>query len=197
MSETIRRFQAPDWLRRTYNKLDAPYWVIFGLYALLLIAAFILDSPRDIANGLWRILTSRSLLVTDYAELGGMGAMLVSSVIVGIFSVTTMIVGGIKPSGGVLMGIFLILVSYIIGWPAIAFFAWIAIRLKDPLWIAIGGPVIYGVSTLVFFWGVYMVGEHHLKYLWNRGKDLIFRRGRHDRQAEMPGANTTLEDKKE
>ncbi|MCL2588542.1 MAG: DUF1576 domain-containing protein [Oscillospiraceae bacterium] len=91
------------------HKIDSPYWVLIGLYAILVLAAFILDSPQNIWEGLLRILTSRSLLVTDYAELGGMGAMLISSVLVASFSLATMIAGGVKPSGGVIMGIWLIL----------------------------------------------------------------------------------------
>ena len=99
----------PGQFRRFWGKLDGPYWVMLGLYAILVAAAFILDSPRDIWSGLIRILNSRSLLVTDYAALGGMGAMLVSSVLVGLFSITTLVVGGVKPSGGTLMGLWLIL----------------------------------------------------------------------------------------
>jgi len=92
-----------------YEQTRRPYWVIIGLYAILVIAAFALDSPQNIWNGLLRILTSRSLLVTDYAELGGMGAMLISSVLVGTFSLITLIVSGVKPSGGTFVGIFLVL----------------------------------------------------------------------------------------
>ena len=95
--------------RRSVRKIDGPYWVILGLFALLLAFAFILDTPQNIWAGLPRILTSRSVLVSDYAYIGGMGAMLVSATLVGIFSLTTMIVSGVKPSGGVIMGFWLIL----------------------------------------------------------------------------------------
>lgn len=44
-------------------------------YALLLFAAALLtDSPRGIAEGLWRILLHPSNLMTDYMQLGSMGA---------------------------------------------------------------------------------------------------------------------------
>ena len=95
--------------RRTINRIDSAYWVIIGLYAILVLAAFLLDSPRSIWHGRGRILTSRSLLITDYAQLGGMGAMLVSSVLVAAFSLVTMIVGKVKPTGGIIMGFWLIL----------------------------------------------------------------------------------------
>jgi len=99
----------PDRFRQIADRLDPVYWVLIGLYTILIIAAFVLDSPQNIWQGLVRILTSRSLLVTDYAELGGMGAMLVSSVIVASFSLITLIVGGVKPTGGIIVGIWLVL----------------------------------------------------------------------------------------
>ncbi|MCL2546589.1 MAG: GNAT family N-acetyltransferase [Oscillospiraceae bacterium] len=95
--------------RRVLNRIEGPYRVMLALYAALLIVAFVFDTPYDIWHGLLRILTSRSLLVTDYAAIGGVGAMLVSSVIVGVFSMTTLILGGVKANGGTLMGLWLIL----------------------------------------------------------------------------------------
>ena len=107
--EVTKELSAPGGLRRLMGKLDGPYWVMIALYVILIVAAFLLDSPREIWDGLVLILTSRSILVTDYAALGGMGAMLVSSVLVGIFSMATMIIGGVRPNGGTLMGLWLIL----------------------------------------------------------------------------------------
>ncbi|MCL2367705.1 MAG: DUF1576 domain-containing protein [Oscillospiraceae bacterium] len=99
----------PGSFRRLTNRMDGPYWVILGLFATLVLAAFILDTPQNIWAGLLRIFTSRSILISDYAALGGMGAMLVSSVLVGLFSLTIMIIGGVKPTGGIIMGVWLIL----------------------------------------------------------------------------------------
>ena len=92
-----------------WGRLEGPYWIMLGLYAILIAAALILDTPQNIVAGIREIFISRSVLVTDYAALGGMGAMLVSSVLVGTFSLITMVMGGVKPSGGTLMGLFLIL----------------------------------------------------------------------------------------
>ena len=91
------------------QSLHGAYWVILGLYAILTAAAFLLDSPRDIWEGLLRILTSRSILVSDYAELGSVGAMLISSVLVGTFSLVVLLLGGVKPTGTTIVGIWLIL----------------------------------------------------------------------------------------
>jgi len=107
--ETTGKLSRSERLRRVFYKLDSPYWVMIALYAILVTAALILDSPQNIVRGLWTIFTSRSILVTDYAALAGMGAMLVSSVLVGTFSLVTMIVGRVKASGGIIMGLWLIL----------------------------------------------------------------------------------------
>jgi len=96
-------------IRRFMLQIEAPYRVMLGLYAILVFAAFLLDSPQNIRQGLIYIFTSRSLLVTDYAALGGIGAMLISAVLVGLFSLITLIVGGVRPSGGMIMGLWLIL----------------------------------------------------------------------------------------
>jgi len=107
--EVTKQHNMPNNLRRMFYKIDSPYWVMLALYAILVIAALILDSPQNIIRGLWTIFNSRSLLVTDYAALAGMGAMLVSSVLVGIFSLVIMLIGGVKASGGIVMGLWLIL----------------------------------------------------------------------------------------
>jgi len=99
----------------------------------------------------------------------------------------------------VITGICLIVFSYTIGLPGIAFFTWLSIHLKDPLWVAVGGPVIYGLSHLVFLLGAYMVGERYVKSSWKWGTRLISRMFRKDQQGDLPNTDTTdhLSDKKE
>jgi len=104
-----QKINKPTGVSKFWGRLEGPYWVMLGLYAILVIAALILDTPQNIVAGLREIFISRSVLVTDYAALAGMGAMLVSSVLVGLFSMTTMVVGGVKPNGTTLMGLWLIL----------------------------------------------------------------------------------------
>jgi len=41
---------------------------------LLFIAAFLFDSPKDIMQGMWKIIVSRDILITDYFALAGYGA---------------------------------------------------------------------------------------------------------------------------
>ncbi|MFA6898934.1 MAG: hypothetical protein WC256_01855 [Desulfurivibrionaceae bacterium] len=63
-----------------------------------------------------------------------------------------------KPSPKVLSGLFAIIVSYIIGWPAIAALGFLAIQLHKPWIVVVGGPVTYGLSHLVFLLGMYLCG---------------------------------------
>ena len=55
-----------------------------------------------------------------------------------------------KPTPLVLGGIFAIAMSYIIGWPAVAALSYISLRLQNPWIAAVGGPITYGLSHLVF-----------------------------------------------
>jgi hypothetical protein len=68
-----------------------------------------------------------------------------------------------KPTAREQVGIVLVLFSYVIGWPAVAFFGFLAFYLKQPLVLIIGGPLIYGFSHIVFFAGMYVAGKDYTK----------------------------------
>ena len=68
-----------------------------------------------------------------------------------------------KPSIRVILGVSAIGFSYIIGWPAIGALGALAIYLNKPLLIAIGGPLVYGLSHLVFLLGMYLAGYNYTK----------------------------------
>jgi hypothetical protein len=68
-----------------------------------------------------------------------------------------------KPSIRVILGVSAICFSYIIGWPAIGALGALAIYLNRPLLIAIGGPLVYGFSHLVFLLGMYLAGYNYTK----------------------------------
>lgn len=52
--------------------------VTFYAFSLLLFG-FLIDSPKEIFQGLYHILTQRDTLITDYIAVGGMGAAFVNS----------------------------------------------------------------------------------------------------------------------
>ena len=66
-----------------------------------------------------------------------------------------------KPSARILLGVFLIGFSYVIGWPAVGALAALAIYLEEPLVAIIGGPVTYGLSHLVFLAGMVLAGAKY------------------------------------
>ncbi len=66
-----------------------------------------------------------------------------------------------RPNLRITFGLFLIAVSYIIGWPAVGVLGTVSIYMREPLIIAIGGPIVYGFSHLVFLCGMYFAGSQY------------------------------------
>lgn len=66
-----------------------------------------------------------------------------------------------RPSNRVLAGIGLILISYTIGWPAISLLGLISYHTGKVSVLVIGGPLMYGISHLVFMIGMYLAGKHY------------------------------------
>ena len=60
-----------------------------------------------------------------------------------------------------IIGVSLIIFSYIIGWPAVIFLGAVSIYMGEPLVVIIGGPVVYGLSHLVFIAGMYLAGARY------------------------------------
>lgn len=66
-----------------------------------------------------------------------------------------------KPSLQVITGVFLICLSFLLGWPAVAVSGVLAVMLEEPLVAVIGGPLVYGLSHLVFLLGMYFSGARY------------------------------------
>ncbi len=66
-----------------------------------------------------------------------------------------------RPGLRVIVGIAVIGFSYIIGWPAVSALGAMSIYFKEPLVVIIGGPLIYGLSHLVFIFGMYLAGAKY------------------------------------
>ena len=73
---------------------------------------------------------------------------------------------GKKPSKRVIIGLGIIIISYIIGWPAVGVLGALSFSFDEPLLLAVGGPLIYGLSYLVLFLGVYLAGAQYSKSLF-------------------------------
>ncbi len=70
-----------------------------------------------------------------------------------------------RPTAKEKFGIFIILLSYVLGWPAVAGFGLLSMYLKEPLVLVIGGTAIYGFSHLMFIAGLYIAGKEYARVL--------------------------------
>jgi len=68
-----------------------------------------------------------------------------------------------KPTKRILIGLIIIAVSYIIGWPAVGALGLLSVYAQEPLILIVGGPLIYGLSHLVFILGMYLAGAAHTR----------------------------------
>jgi len=87
---------------RRRGKLYEPYVIMLAIYALFAAAAFVLDTPGEIAAGMARIITSRAVLVTDFIAVGGLGATLVNSAAVGAAGILMLTLSKVKPNGAII-----------------------------------------------------------------------------------------------
>lgn len=66
-----------------------------------------------------------------------------------------------KPTPVIWAGLFAMAFSYVIGWPAVAACGFLSVKLHNPWIVTIGGPLIYGLSHLVFLLGMYLTGSRY------------------------------------
>jgi hypothetical protein len=67
-----------------------------------------------------------------------------------------------KPPGKTLLGLILMLLSYVIGWPMISLFGVLSMYWNEPLMIIAGGPILFVVAHVVFLAGVSLAGSKYL-----------------------------------
>lgn len=68
-----------------------------------------------------------------------------------------------RPTPRIIFGLAVIGFSYIIGWPLISVLAALSMYLGKPMILAVGGPVSYGLSHLVFILGMYFAGAKYTR----------------------------------
>lgn len=89
------------------KKLFLPYKILLVIYLFFIVTAFIIDSPHEIFNGLRRIILTPDILITDYVEIGGIGATLINAALTSIISIFILVFVGIKPNGSTIMALWL------------------------------------------------------------------------------------------
>jgi peptidoglycan/xylan/chitin deacetylase (PgdA/CDA1 family) len=69
----------------------------------------------------------------------------------------------IKPAPKFIFGVGFVLVSYVLGWPMVGLFGFLAGYLHAPGLLMVG-PAFYGFSHLVWLFGMYLAGRDCIKY---------------------------------
>ena len=97
-----------------------------------------------------------------------------------------------KPTPRVIWGLIIVGISYTIGWPLITLLGFVAACTGRPLILAVGGPVAYGLSHLVFILGAYVAGAQyaHAFLRWSTRilmKKLLVPQAPHQDKKQIPG----------
>jgi uncharacterized RDD family membrane protein YckC len=66
-----------------------------------------------------------------------------------------------RPTPRLIAGLILMVLSFLLGWPAVAALSVAAVWLKEPLIFIIGGPTTYALSYVVFIIGAWMARAPH------------------------------------
>ena len=81
-----------------------------------------------------------------------------------------------RPTPRLILGLIVMGLSYVMGWPAIFAFGFLAIWFREP-WIAAIGPVSYALSCAVFLLGAWIArAPHYLNLLLRYAAGTLFRR---------------------
>lgn len=66
-----------------------------------------------------------------------------------------------RPSLQVITGILFIILGSLLGWPAVTFLGFLAVKFNEPLLAVIGAPLVYGLSYFIFGIGMYYSGAKY------------------------------------
>ena len=62
------------------------YFMILAYVLALIVAGLLFDDPANILPGLWKIVDTQDVLITDYVAIAGPGAAFVNSALVTLIS---------------------------------------------------------------------------------------------------------------
>ncbi|MBU3114693.1 DUF1576 domain-containing protein [Clostridium lacusfryxellense] len=88
------------------SKIHSTYYMFISFSILLIILAFIMDSPMEIFIGFKKIIVESDILITDYIKLAGVGAAFLNVALVVLSSVFLLILVEIKPNGSTVAALF-------------------------------------------------------------------------------------------
>ena len=67
-----------------------------------------------------------------------------------------------QPGARVYVGLVLLVMSFLISLPVLAFLSYLSVKLTKPLIIAVGGPVVFLLVHIMFGVGVYLAGNNYV-----------------------------------
>lgn len=73
-------------------------------------------------------------------------------------------------------GILLVLLSYVIGWPAVALLGILSAYFKEPFLLLVCAPLSYAISHVIFIVGAYMAGKEYAMFFLKWSIKKIFDR---------------------
>lgn len=89
------------------KKIYPAYTILTFIFLSFIIFGFIVDSPKEIYEGLINIILNSDILITDYVKIGGIGAAFVNSGLTSVLCILILIKIGIKPNGSTIMALWL------------------------------------------------------------------------------------------
>lgn len=92
-------------LKRNFYK---PYKILMILYIFMILFGFIISTPTEISSGLKNILFTPDILITDYIQVGGLGAGLINAALTSILCLLLLVFSGIVPGGSTIMALWLV-----------------------------------------------------------------------------------------
>ncbi len=87
--------------------LGRPYIVLLIIFSYTFVFGLFVDSPQRIIEGMYSIVSTRSVLITDYAAVGGLGATLVNVSVTSLLILLMYKLLQLKPNGSILVAFWL------------------------------------------------------------------------------------------
>lgn len=90
------------------TKMNMTYKIMIFYSLLFIIFGLLMDSPKEIIDGMKNIFFESNILLTDYIELAGIGAAFINSGLLSLICISILIKLEVKPTGATLAALWLI-----------------------------------------------------------------------------------------
>lgn len=147
------------------RKMYSTYYVLIAYFSWFILLGFLIDTPTEIFTGLKNILFQSNILITDYIELGGIGAAFINAGTLSLLCLGLLVLVGIKPNGSTITVLFLTFGFGLFGknllnvWPII-FGVWLYSKYQNEpflnyILIALFGTALSPILNELLFTGIF------------------------------------------